>query len=117
MYLALADDTSEASKQKLWLSHVGDRWLVTASEYITKMFVNVSEAGYSDIAVLSWIRFPHSAATEDSAKQFAKRRSKEEEDFTLTVVVSHFCVSAHLHIIASVTFSYTYSFASSFIST
>jgi hypothetical protein len=114
VYLVLADDTCEALKQKLWLSHVGDRWLASASEYITKMFVNVGEAGYSDIAVLSWIRFPHSAATEDSAKLFAKRRSKEDEDFTLTVV-SHFCVSAHFHIIASVTFSYTYWFALSFI--
>jgi len=114
--LALANDTCEAPKQKPWLSHVGDRWLASASDYITEMFVDVSETGYSDIAVLSWIRFLHSAATEDSAKQFAKRRSKEEEDFTLTVVVSHFCVSAHLHIIASVTFSYTYPFASSFIS-
>jgi len=80
------------------------------------MFVNASEAGYSNMAVLSWSRFPHCAASQASAKQFVERRSKEEEDFTLTVVVLHFCVSAHLHIIASVTFSYTYSFASSFIS-
>jgi hypothetical protein len=80
------------------------------------MFVNASEAGYSDIAVLSWSRFPYSAASQASAKQFEKRRSKEEEDFTMTVVVLHFCVSAHLHIIAAVTFSYTYLFASSFIS-
>jgi hypothetical protein len=55
--LALVDDTCKASKQKLWLSDVGDRWLAStaqaASEYVTKMFVNASEAGYCDIAVLS----------------------------------------------------------------
>jgi hypothetical protein len=50
--LALADDTCEISKQKVWLSDVGDRWLAStaqaASEYMPKMFVNASEAGYSD---------------------------------------------------------------------
>jgi len=48
-YLSLADDTCEASKQKLWLSDVGNRWLVStaqaASEYMTKMFVKAGEAG------------------------------------------------------------------------
>jgi hypothetical protein len=68
------------------------------------------------IAVLSWNRFPYSAASQASAKQFEKRRSKEEEDFTMTVVELHFCVSVHFHIIASVTFSCTYLFALSFIS-
>jgi len=75
--LALADDTCEVSKQKLWLSDVGDRWLAStaqaSSEYMTKMFVNTSDVGYSDIAVLSWSRFPYSAASQVSAKQFAKR--------------------------------------------
>jgi hypothetical protein len=72
-YLALADDTCKASKQKLWLSDVGDRWLAStaqaASEFMAKMFVNVSDAGYSGIRVLSWSRFPQIPASQASAKQ------------------------------------------------
>jgi hypothetical protein len=96
---------------------------------MTKMFVNAGKADYSDIAVLSWNRFPHRTAdmavlswsrfphrTASSFLRNSLRKGdlRKKKISTLTVVELHFCVSAHLHIIACVTSSY--SFASSFIS-
>jgi len=65
---------------------------------MTKTFVNAIKTGYSDVAVLSWSRFPHSAVSQASAKQFAKRRSKEEQHFTLTVCGATFlCIGTSSH--------------------
>lgn len=71
---------------------------------MTKMFVNASKEGYSDIAVLSWSRFPHRTASRFLRNSLQKGDLRKRKIFILTVVALHFCVLAHLHIIACVIF-------------